>query len=227
MKVMLGLLGVLLVASVASSTKRPNDRVLPVVKMNPVEVVALGPNVIIRGYWKATGNPGNIITQLVTGGTTRQHDLPGSATSDTFQIARPAAGTTITGNFCVQSRRVGWTSSTNVCSPWSYAEVGTLPPPVIDSVRADTLVVSLSLFPDTSRVLVGASIEFCPVWGFGDGAVALRAVDQTPGCLTYIAGKPQASALQQAMINGRCLSWKVTSGTFDPRHPCDQVVVGA
>jgi hypothetical protein len=182
-----------------------------------------GPNVVIAAHWQAAGNPTTILTSIVTGGTTRSHDMIGTATTDTFQLARPGAGVTLTGNFCVQSRRTGWVSSPTVCGGWTYTEMQVLPPPILDSIVTDTTLTALNLLPDTISVVVGQQVEFCPVLHFVGGAVTLRAADQTAGCIFYLQGSLAASAAQQARAEQVCLTWTVGGGSFSVRHPCDVV----
>jgi hypothetical protein len=228
MKLALTLMGLLVALSlVADST--PAVEAQPRARLDSVATDAMGPNVIIRGWWRATGNPESIRTTLAFGGS-RTHDLPGTAVTDTFQVARPAAGATIGGEFCVQSHRANWQPSPLACSSWSYTETGVMPPPAIDSVRADTLaltVTAIDLKPDHTTVAVGGTIEFCPVIHFGDGAAALRQADQTQSCLVYLQGLPVPTAAQQVRAEAVCLSWTVGSGTFDTRHACDQVTSGS
>ncbi|MDH5315294.1 MAG: hypothetical protein OEW44_02335 [Gemmatimonadota bacterium] len=199
----------------------------PQPKLDRVDVTMQGALVKVRGYFRSGGNPDSNITTLTATGTALQrHGLPGSATRDSFTVARPAPGATMAGQFCVQSTKRAWNPAPPVCAGWSYLEPAVLPPPVVDSVRADTLIVGLAVRPTTATLLPGQQQQMCGFVIFGDGQVVQRSVEQGNAvCDGFYRGgwaltQRQPTAAQQAKADRTCLHWVATGGTVT-LEPCD------
>jgi hypothetical protein len=144
-----------------------------------------GVNFYVRQWWHYINpTPDSAITSVRDGAMVllgTPHRLRVPVARDSFALTRPAAGTSRTGFICVQTKRSAASdTSATVCKPWAYTEpVGSLPPPVIDSVRADTLVVALKILPHSVALTAPAGLafpkqQFCPVYTMGDGKKIMR-----------------------------------------------------
>lgn len=94
--------------------------------------------------YQLPGNPDSAITTIRQQTSVIAMHRLGPVTRDSFSLPRPAAGTTFLATACVQSkRRVSADTSATVCRAFSFTSPSApLPPPVIDTVRADTIVVT-------------------------------------------------------------------------------------
>ena len=182
----------------------------PQPKLDGVTVTLQSTTLSIRGWFRSPGQPdSNITTLAVTGGASQRHALLGTVWQDVFTVARPLAGVTLTGSFCVQSKRVGWGSAAPVCRSWSYAEPAVLPPPVVDSVKTDTLIVAVHILPTGLRPIAlqaPADTLVCAVYVMGNASVGYRG-PRSPACEGY-PGLP-ISAAGQAKLDRECTSWTV------------------
>jgi hypothetical protein len=172
----------------------------------------------IRLSWTAAGTPDSILTRATNAGSLSGHRLPGTAVRDSFVVPVPVLGSTTSGTACVQSKRRGLLS-TEVCAPWTFANVDVAPPPpVIDSVRTDTTVAAFVVKPEVVNLLAGQSQQFCGFVQFGDGQVVpfpnQRTITTCGGYYTgsWPAAQRQPSAAQVAVVDALRFAVHVSGG---------------
>lgn len=208
----------------------------PLPRLEEVVVERAGPNVVIRGWWRSTGNPDSAITTLQSAGfTSQRHQLPGTATQDSFTVLRPAAGVTLTGAFCVQTTKRGWVIPAPVCRAWAYTEPSVLPPPVVDSVKTDTLLVALRIVPLDRPIALQAPVDtvFCAVVEFANGSKGYRG-PRAPSCSAVADVAIPISADGQAWVDRQCFSFQTVvqdaqgrTLTLTQPEPCSGVATVA
>lgn len=165
------------------------------------------------------GGPDSVLTRVTTStGPGQAHRLAATALRDSFFVARPTVGTTATGVGCAESKRRGL-SSGEVCRAWSktIADVPP-PPPILDSIKADTTIAGLDLKPDAPlTVLAGGQVQFCAFLIFRGGQVAMRTQDE-PGCAGHYGAFPASLRVltvdQQRVANRQCIRWTTRDGTI-------------
>jgi hypothetical protein len=157
------------------------------------------------------------------------HRLAGTTTRDDIVYPAPAPGGTIGGQVCLTAKRRGLTSAP-ACQGWTYTLADTPPPPpMIDSVRADTVVISAAIVtqaapamigPNVAAALPGQFVTYCLVFTLADGSQAVQ-TEQLPDCAGAIpAGARRPTADGQAAIDRLCVQWESTGGTIQ-RSACD------
>jgi hypothetical protein len=185
-----------------------------VVKTIRVSATAFRIHLIIS----VTGQPDSILTRATNAGALGvqiSHRLPGTATRDSFTVAMPAIGATMTGTACAQTKRRSLLSLTEACKTWSYTNVDAPPPPpVIDTVYTDTTrVISRGfLFPESKSAIGLSSWTMCMIYQMGDGHAGYRG-PRDPECDLYRTGLGAAvTVAQQAVLDSAaCTSWRAVT----------------
>ena len=101
----------------------------------------------VKLSYQLPGGPDSALTSVQQGSTVlANHRLP-PVTRDSFALPKPAVGSSYVGQGCVQSKRRGLLSN-QVCAGFSFTASDTPPPPpIIDSVIADTAEMPLPSAP--------------------------------------------------------------------------------
>lgn len=187
----------------------------------------------VKLSYQLPGGPDSVITRVASSQASSVHRLAASRLRDSFLLNEPPIATTLSGQGCAQSKRRGLLS-TEVCRGWSYTTPDQPPPPpVLDSVRADTVVIGgrivtqkapTMLGPNHAVVLPGQTATYCMVFTFGDGSQAVQ-TEQLPDCSGAIPeGTRTASVAGQAKVDKLCIQWRAGGGTIT-RSSCEAAVI--
>lgn len=132
---------------------------------------------------------------------------------------------TVTFNAIVCSM-VGTQVYTNRCASvsWSVSRPPATPGPV--TVDSSLIVIGLSLQPKAVTVAAGGTVQFCPFFKLGDGAVGLRSSEYEVCLNAYLANYSLSERLlspeQQQFVDAQCVTWRGTGGVLTV-NGCDRV----
>ncbi len=113
--------------------------------------------------------------------------------------------------------------SSAVSASWTVKRKPGPPGPI--TIDSSLTIIGIRILPDSVKLLAGASIQFCGIVRFANGAYALRAIDKLSAeCVNdYQQSIPVAQRIvspsQQARADSVCVLWSATGGTID-QEPC-------